>query len=128
MSLSNEQVNLFRDNGYVTVERFFTPDEARAMQLEIDRFKRAGLVRNVATDGDGKTTSQSQKNLQLCPMFDKSDILRLCPSTRASSKRSHNSSEIPSACTSIKSLSNQVATASEPAGTRTTPISNLMIP
>ena len=36
---------------------FFTPQEARAMQLEIERFKRTGLVRNVSTAGDGKTTS-----------------------------------------------------------------------
>jgi ectoine hydroxylase-related dioxygenase (phytanoyl-CoA dioxygenase family) len=79
MSLNNEQINFFRDNGYVPVESFFNPDETRAMQLEIARFKRAGLVRNVATDGDGKTTSQSQKNLQLCPMYDKSDIFKGLP-------------------------------------------------
>src|SRR5256885_8271765 len=79
MSLSKDQVNFFRENGYVTVEGFFNRDEARAMQLEIERFKRAGLVRNVATEGDGKTTSQSQKNLQLCPMFDKSDIFKAVP-------------------------------------------------
>jgi phytanoyl-CoA hydroxylase len=77
--LTNSQIEFFRTNGYVAVEGFFTPDEARAMQLEIDRFKRTGLVRNVATEGDGKTHSTVKKNLQLCPMYDKSDIFKSLP-------------------------------------------------
>ena len=79
MRLTEEQVKFFKTNGYLAVDSFFTPDEARAMQLEIERFKRTGLVRNVATEGDGKTTSSEKKNLQLCPMFDKSDIFKALP-------------------------------------------------
>src|SRR5688572_16593781 len=79
MSLTAEQVRHFKEFGYVAVPGFFTPSEARAMQLEIERFKRTGLVRNVATDGDGKTTSTAKKNLQLCPMFDKSDLFKTLP-------------------------------------------------
>src|SRR4051812_30461321 len=77
--LSESQVKFFRENGYLAVESFFTPEEARAMQLEIERFNRTGLVRNVATDGDGKTHSQVKRNLQLCPMYDKSDIFKALP-------------------------------------------------
>jgi len=49
------------------------------MQLEIERFKRTGLVRNVSTAGDGKTTSTAVRNLQLCPMYDKSDLFKALP-------------------------------------------------
>ena len=79
MSLSAEQVRHFKEQGYVAAPGFFTPQEARAMQLEIERFKRVGLVRNVATDGDGKTHSAAKRNLQLCPMFDKSDLFKAVP-------------------------------------------------
>ena len=77
--LTQQQLSDFRTNGYVAVQGFFTPDEARAMQLEIERFKRTGLVRNVATEGDGKTTSTAKRNLQLCPMYDKSDLFKALP-------------------------------------------------
>jgi ectoine hydroxylase-related dioxygenase (phytanoyl-CoA dioxygenase family) len=79
MTLTPDQVTFFKDHGYLPVQGFFTPREARAMQLEIERFKRTGLVRNVATAGDGKTTSTAQRNLQLCPMFDKSDLFKALP-------------------------------------------------
>ncbi len=79
MSLNNEQVRFFQEQGYVAVPQFFSPEEARAMQLEIERFKRVGMVRNVATDGDGKTHSTAKRNLQLCPMFDKSDLFKALP-------------------------------------------------
>jgi ectoine hydroxylase-related dioxygenase (phytanoyl-CoA dioxygenase family) len=79
MSLSSSQVDSFKQQGFLAVEGFFTPAEARAMQLEIERFKRTGLVRNVATDEDGKTTSTVKRNLQLCPMFDKSDLFKALP-------------------------------------------------
>ena len=45
----------------------------------MERFKREGLVRNVATDGDGKTHSTTKANLQLIPLFDKSDLVRALP-------------------------------------------------
>ena len=79
MSLSSDQIASFKSHGYVVAPGFFSPTEARAMQLEIERFKRTGLVRNVSTDGDGKTMSQTKRNLQLCPMFDKSDLFKALP-------------------------------------------------
>ena len=79
MSLTADQVRYFKEHGYVVAPGFFSPAEARAMQLEIERFKRTGLVRNVATEGDGKTHSAAKRNLQLCPMFDKSDLFKALP-------------------------------------------------
>jgi hypothetical protein len=79
MMLTDAQVRSFRDEGYVAAEGFFTPEEARAMQLEIERFKRTGLLRNVTTDGDGKTHSTARRNLQLCPMYDKSELFMALP-------------------------------------------------
>ena len=78
-TLSPEQLQFFKQHGYVAAPGFFTPVEARAMQLEIERFKRTGLVRNVSTAGDGKTVSTDKKNLQLCPMYDKSDLFKALP-------------------------------------------------
>lgn len=79
MALTEQQVREFKEKGCVVVEGFFTAEETRAMQLEIERFKRVGLVRNVATEGDGKTTSAQKRNLQLCPMYDKSDLFKALP-------------------------------------------------
>ncbi len=49
------------------------------MQAELERLKRDGLLRNVATDGDGKTHSSTIANLQLCPMYNRSDFFRAMP-------------------------------------------------
>ena len=59
--------------------RFFAPREVRAIQAEVERFKREGLVRNVATEGDGETPSTTKANLQLIPLYDKSDLIRALP-------------------------------------------------
>jgi ectoine hydroxylase-related dioxygenase (phytanoyl-CoA dioxygenase family) len=53
--------------------------EVQAMRAELDRLKRDGLLRNVATEGDGKTHSQTKMNLQLCPMYPHSDFFRAMP-------------------------------------------------
>lgn len=46
------------------------------MQTELQRFKDTGLLRNVATEGDGKTVSTTGMNLQICPLASKSDLFR----------------------------------------------------
>ncbi len=79
MSLAQAQVQQFREHGYVAVPRFFTPRQVQALQAEVERFKQEGRLRNVATEGDGKTHSTTRANLQLIPLFDKSDLLRALP-------------------------------------------------
>lgn len=76
MSLTQAQIDRFRKWGYVVVPDMFTRREVRAMRGELDRFKREGLLRNVATDGDGQTHSQTQINLQICPITPKSAFYR----------------------------------------------------
>ena len=79
MSLSHDQITHFKNHGYIAVPDFFAPREVRAIQAEVERFKREGLVRNVATEGDGETPSTTKANLQLIPLYDKSDLIRALP-------------------------------------------------
>ncbi|MEX0886313.1 MAG: phytanoyl-CoA dioxygenase family protein [Phycisphaeraceae bacterium] len=79
MSLSDEQVEQFCRHGYTLVPEFFSPREVQAMQAEVRRFQRDGLLRNVSTEGDGQTRAQDRQNLQLCPMHPHSDFFRSLP-------------------------------------------------
>ena len=79
MKLSKEQIQQFRESGYLALPEFWTAREVEAMQVELARLKEAGLLRNVATEGDGKTQSQASANLQLCPMYPHSTFFRAMP-------------------------------------------------
>lgn len=79
MQFTNEKIQQFRNEGWLAVPNFWDAGEVRAMQIELERLKRDGKLRNVATDGDGKTHSQSKANLQLCPMWPHSDFYRAMP-------------------------------------------------
>lgn len=79
MIFTQEQIGQFREKGYVIVPKFFNQTEVEAMQAEIDRFKREGLLRNVTTEGDGKTKSADKLNLQLCPMSPHSALFKTLP-------------------------------------------------
>src|SRR4051812_3266247 len=79
MQLTEAQVRRFRESGYVAVPQFFSAREVQAMQAEVERLKRIGKLRNVATEGDGKTEAKSQQNLQLCPMYQDSTLFRALP-------------------------------------------------
>jgi ectoine hydroxylase-related dioxygenase (phytanoyl-CoA dioxygenase family) len=69
----------FRAEGYLTAPHFFTPRETLALRAEVERLAREGFLRNVATAGDGKTPSDAQRNLQLCPMYRHSRLFRALP-------------------------------------------------
>lgn len=79
MWISDEQAAFFCQHGYLALPEFWTGREVAAMRAELERFKREGLLRNVATEDDGKTHSETKQNLQLCPMADKSDFYRAMP-------------------------------------------------
>lgn len=79
MQLSEEQVHFFRTEGWLAVEDFWSERELAAMQRELERLKADGKLRNVATDGDGKTHSTTKVNLQLCPMWPHSDFFKAMP-------------------------------------------------
>jgi len=79
MSFTDTQIQQFREHGTLAVPDFWSPREVRAMQLELERLKRHGKLRNVATEGDGKTHATAMVNLQLCPMYNHSDFFRAMP-------------------------------------------------
>jgi phytanoyl-CoA hydroxylase len=79
VSLTSQQAQHFREHGCVAVPQFFDARETAAIRAEIERLKREGYLRNVATDGDGKTHSRTLQNLQLCPMYRHSPLFRAMP-------------------------------------------------
>jgi ectoine hydroxylase-related dioxygenase (phytanoyl-CoA dioxygenase family) len=79
MIFSADQLASFRRDGFFTVPHFFTPEEVAVLQDEIERFKAEGLLRNVATEGDGQTHSSTKRNLQLCPTHPHSPRFRALP-------------------------------------------------
>lgn len=74
-----QQIAQFRSEGWVAVPDFWSTDEVAAMRAELDRLKDEGLLRNVATEGDGVTHSKVKANLQLCPMSPHSPFFRAMP-------------------------------------------------
>ncbi len=79
MALNTAQIDQFKTEGYTTLPDLFDAREIAALQAEIERFKRQGLGRNVATDGDGETHSTTKVNFQVIPLLDKSDLIRALP-------------------------------------------------
>jgi ectoine hydroxylase-related dioxygenase (phytanoyl-CoA dioxygenase family) len=79
MPLTASHLRQFAQDGYTTVPDFFDAREVAAMRAELERFQREGLLKNVATDGDGKTHSQTTFNLQICPISNRSRFLRTLP-------------------------------------------------
>ncbi len=79
MELTSNEVTHFRTHGYVAKPGFFSDRETRALQAEINRLMEEGVLRNVATEGDGETSSSTMRNLQLCPMYRHSDLFRALP-------------------------------------------------
>jgi ectoine hydroxylase-related dioxygenase (phytanoyl-CoA dioxygenase family) len=76
-----EQIEQFQTEGFLAVDDFWTPTEIAAMRADLERLKSEGKLRNVATDGDGKTHSSKRANLQLCPMSPHSSLFRAMPFT-----------------------------------------------
>ncbi|HEX8550770.1 MAG TPA: phytanoyl-CoA dioxygenase family protein [Abditibacteriaceae bacterium] len=79
MVFSEEQKKQFQEEGWLAVENFWDETEIAAMRAELQRLQDVGLLRNVATEGDGKTTAQNKANLQLCPMAPHSRFFRAMP-------------------------------------------------
>jgi hypothetical protein len=79
MRLTLEQIAHFQQEGWLAIPDFWTEREIQAMRVELERLVQIGKLRNVATDGDGATHSQTTFNLQLCPMSPHSDLFRAMP-------------------------------------------------
>ena len=52
MKLQEQQINQFKEEGYLILPNFFDQYEVQALVIELERFHRQDLGRNVATDGD----------------------------------------------------------------------------
>ena len=77
--MNQDQINQFLTQGYLKVPEFFTPDELAVLQNEVQRFRDIGLLRNVATNGDGKTPTTDKVNLQLVPLQRHSHLFTVFP-------------------------------------------------
>lgn len=62
----------YREQGFLAIPDFFTPDETRAMQAEVEALLAQGKLRNVAT-------SQEKANLQLVSTWQHSELFRRLP-------------------------------------------------
>jgi len=79
MELKEQQINQFKDEGYLILSNFFDQYEVQALVIELERFYRQDLGRNVATDGDGETCSTTMHNYQIIPLNNISDLYRALP-------------------------------------------------
>ena len=79
MQFCEDQVNFFRTEGWLAVENFWSEQEVAAMQAELTRLESEGKLRNIATEGDGKTYSTTKVNLQLCPIWPHSELFKAMP-------------------------------------------------
>ncbi|MCX6368865.1 MAG: phytanoyl-CoA dioxygenase family protein [Armatimonadetes bacterium] len=79
MQFCEDQVDFFRTEGWLAVEGFWSEREVAAMRIELERLKTEGKLRNIATEGDGKTYSTTKVNLQLCPMWPHSELFKAMP-------------------------------------------------
>ena len=77
--MTKDRIALFREQGYAVIPDFFSNREIKAMRIELDRLIRDGLLRNVATEGDGVTPSPEKRNLQICPIAPQSRFFRSMP-------------------------------------------------
>lgn len=75
--IEQDQVTQFREHGYLLVPHFWDDRVVAAMAAEASRLVTAGLVRNVATLGDGVTHSDDRVNLQLDPIIPHSLFFRM---------------------------------------------------
>ncbi|MEE2995154.1 MAG: phytanoyl-CoA dioxygenase family protein [Gemmatimonadota bacterium] len=79
MVFTADERSQFKIHGYIAKPHFFSERETTALQMEIAMLMDLGALRNVATDGDGKTHSTKLRNLQLCPMYNHSTMFRALP-------------------------------------------------
>ena len=80
MQLSNAQLNLFRHDGCISFEEFFTPRETRALQIELERMYDVELKSEtsincaVQEDGTQRDNYGERQNLQVIPLNNRSDL------------------------------------------------------
>jgi len=76
MKLSAAQIEQFKTQGYLVVEGFFNERETAALRADVERLQGLGKLRNVFA---GEQTGGAKQNLQLCPLYTHSDLVRALP-------------------------------------------------
>jgi phytanoyl-CoA hydroxylase len=76
MGLTHDHVQQFKTDGMTLVPDFWSARDIAGMRAELERLQQAGMLRNVRTEGDGKTHSTQSHNLQICPIWHKSSLFR----------------------------------------------------
>lgn len=79
MILPKREMERFETDGYAIAESFYSEREVLAMRAELERFKRDGMLHNVATEGDGESHTIDDRNLQICPITPRSPFYRALP-------------------------------------------------
>ena len=79
MPFTAENIQQFKTDGFTLVPEFWTAREVEAMRAELYNLVQSGMLRNVSTEGDGKTHSKAVQNLQVCPIWHKSNFFRAGP-------------------------------------------------
>lgn len=77
MTIERDHITQFREHGFLLMPHFWDDRSVAAMVAEANRLVSAGLVRNVATVGDGVTHSDERVNLQLDPIIPHSLFFRM---------------------------------------------------
>lgn len=67
-TLTSAELLHFKSEGFVIIPDFFTSNEIAALQAEVANLQMNGKLRNIATEGDGVTHSNTVFNLQICPI------------------------------------------------------------
>jgi len=85
MQLSDKQLAHFRDKGYLAIEGFFNPTEAKALRLELERIYNTELENGtgincaVQADGTQRDNEGERQNLQVIPLNNRSDLHKALP-------------------------------------------------
>lgn len=79
MRLTEDQVQQFKSDGFTLVPGFFSEIEVAAMCRQVEQWQTAGLLRNVATAGDGATHTDDVANLQLVPLLPHGELFQALP-------------------------------------------------
>ncbi|MDA1191789.1 MAG: phytanoyl-CoA dioxygenase family protein, partial [Candidatus Poribacteria bacterium] len=80
-----EQIDRFREDGFLIIDGFFTQREASALLAELTRIieerRASGSLRNVAVQEDGSENNHDGErlNLQVIPLNDKSPLYKALP-------------------------------------------------
>jgi len=79
MPLSDANIRQFKTDGFTMVPHLFSKEEVDAMRADLNRLRAEGKLRNVRTEGDGKTEAANKQNLQLCPISPHSRLYKALP-------------------------------------------------